>query len=153
MTASAYTPELAAEIVRRLYAGETLTAICLDEHMPTRQTVNNWRKANEAFGLECDDAILNGCHALLDETIAIADDREGDYRSDKDGNEVFDSEHVQRSKLRIWARHELIKRKRPDVFSDKVQLEHAGRLQVDQVSDEALDARIAELMAKAGSNG
>lgn len=135
MTASAYTPELAAEIVRRLYAGETLTAICRDEHMPSRQTVNSWRRADpQGFGAECEAAQLDGCYARNDQTLDIADDLAEDPSS---------------RKVRIWARHELNARVRPDLFGSKVQLEHAGRLQVEQVSDEALDARIAELMAKA----
>lgn len=116
----------AAEILRRLSEGETLVAICKTEGMPTRQTVGNWRRGNKDFDTAYYEAMEQGCHALLDETLAIADDREGDYRTDKDGNEVFDSEHVQRAKLRIWARHELIKRKRPDLFSDKQQHEHSG---------------------------
>jgi hypothetical protein len=152
MTASTYTPEIAAEILRRLSEGETLVAICREDGMPGRSTVHDWRKADPAgFGVAYDAAVELGCHALLDETLEIADDASGDYRTDKDGNPVLDSEHVQRSKLRIWTRHELIKRKRPDLFSEKVQLEHGGKLQVQQLDDSTLDARIAELMAKAGS--
>lgn len=115
----------AAEIVRRLAEGETLRGICRDEGMPKKSAVYEWRRSNEAFGKAYDEAMEQGCHALLDETLEIADDSARDYRSTDEG-EVFDSEHVQRAKLRIWTRHELIKRKRPDLFSDKQQHEHSG---------------------------
>lgn len=118
--------DTAAEILRRLSEGETLRSICREDGMPAKSTVYNWRKADpQGFGAAYDEAMLQGCHALLDETLEIADDSARDFKSGEDG-EIFDSEHVQRSKLRIWARHELIKRKRPDVFSDKQQHEHSG---------------------------
>lgn len=125
---STFNQTIADTICERLGEGETLVSICRDEDMPGRRTVGDWRKANPEFAKAYDEAMLQGCHALLDETLEIADDGSQDYTTDKDGNPVFDSEHVQRSKLRIWARHELIKRKRPDEFSDKQKLEHSGSL-------------------------
>jgi transposase-like protein len=121
---STFTQALADDICQRLGEGETLTAICREEGMPARRTVSDWRRLHPEFAQAYDEAMLQGCHALLDETLAIADDSSRDYTAGKDGAEVLDSEHVQRSKLRIWARHELIKRKRPDMFSDK--LLHGG---------------------------
>src|ERR671921_110000 len=48
---SLYTDELAAEICERLASGESLNAICRDEHMPTRQAVHEWIADNRAgFG-------------------------------------------------------------------------------------------------------
>jgi hypothetical protein len=38
---SDYTPEIVDEICQRLPA-ESMLRICMDEHMPTRQTVYNW---------------------------------------------------------------------------------------------------------------
>lgn len=106
-----YTIELAAEICRRLSEGETLVSICKNDGMPARRTVTDWRKAHEDFARAYDEAMLEGCHAILEGTIDIADDLEEDPAS---------------RKTRIWARHELIKRKRPDEFSDKQKLEHSG---------------------------
>lgn len=76
------------------------------------RTINDWRKSNKAFDDRYRDAMLEGCHSLLDETISIADDLNEDAAS---------------RKVRCWARHELVKRKRPDVFSDKVDLNHGGQ--------------------------
>lgn len=128
MPASIYTPELAAEIIERLSSGETLSSMCREAHMPSYRTVGDWRHALPEFDKQYQQAMLDGCHVLLEETLSIADDRSQDYKTDEDGKQVFDSEHVQRSKLRIWTRHELIKRKRPDIFSDKVNVNHGGNV-------------------------
>tara|TARA_R110000744_G_scaffold13589_7_gene39432 strand:- start:596 stop:1039 length:444 start_codon:yes stop_codon:yes gene_type:complete len=37
-----YTDELANEIVKRLSEGESLLAICRDQHMPDRSTIHDW---------------------------------------------------------------------------------------------------------------
>ncbi|HEX3367074.1 hypothetical protein [Phenylobacterium sp.] len=47
---STYTPELGAEICRRLAVGESLRSICRrDPAMPTERTVWNWARAHPAF--------------------------------------------------------------------------------------------------------
>lgn len=145
---STYTDALATEVCEWLANGGTLAAYCRQEGKPAHRTVHEWRKAHKDFGDAYDEAMLQGCHALLDETLEIADDGTSDFVPGKSGP-VFDSEHVQRSKLRVWARHELVKRKRPDVFSDRVQMQHSGSIQ--SLSDEEVEARYAALMAKAGT--
>jgi len=37
-----YTPEIADEICQRLVAGESLTGVCEDDHMPDTDTVMQW---------------------------------------------------------------------------------------------------------------
>src|ERR1043165_8267359 len=106
-----YTDELAAEICTRLANGETLSAICREDGMPATRTVREWAKANKAFGTAYSDAMEAGCHALLDETLEIADNKD---------------EPAESRKIRIWTRHELAARKRPDLFGKQVKLEHTG---------------------------
>lgn len=43
---SKYTDELAEEVCRRLAEGESLNAICHDEHMPDQSTVRRWALDN-----------------------------------------------------------------------------------------------------------
>jgi len=45
-----YTDELAAEILRRLGAGEALYSLCKDPRMPTDQTLLRWVKDRPGFG-------------------------------------------------------------------------------------------------------
>lgn len=125
MPAPMYDDDLAEKILERLAEGETLVAICRDDGMPAARTVRGWCKTHKEFGERYADAMEAGCHALLDETLEIADDADADYLPGKDGP-VFNAENVQRAKLRIWTRHELAARKRPDLFSAKVKMEHTG---------------------------
>lgn len=150
---STFTQDVADEICRRLADGETLTSICRDEGMPTRRTVTTWRHRNEEFATAYDEAVLAGCHALLDETLEIADNSPivelksqvstliealGDEAEEDvakkieaiEGLERRFNDLVQERKLRVWTRHELIKKKRPDVFSDKVAMQHSGAVEV-----------------------
>lgn len=132
---STYTDTLATEICEWLANGGTLAAYCRIEGNPAHRTVHDWRKANKAFADRYEEAMLHGCHALLDETLSIADGLEEDAAS---------------RRVRIWSRHELVKRKRPDVFSDKVQLQHSGSIQ--NLSDDEVEARYMALLQKVGSD-
>lgn len=127
--------EIADEILRRLAEGETLRGICREDGFPSYRTIGNWRKKDEAFDAEYQEAMLTGCHVLLDETLAIADDTANDYVEGPNGP-AYNPEAVQRSKLRIWTRHELVKRKRPDVFSDKVAMQHSGAIATTELTHE-----------------
>jgi len=69
---SAYTPELGAEICRRLTEGESLKAICRDEGMPCYATVLNWARAVPAFGDAYAMARRLATDALFDEAREIA---------------------------------------------------------------------------------
>jgi transposase len=50
---SLYTQKLAEEICARLADGESLRAICRDDHMPDRSTVLRWEDAHEDFAAKC----------------------------------------------------------------------------------------------------
>lgn len=108
---SLYSADLADEILGRLSDGETLVDICRGDGMPKPRTVRDWCNSIDGFREQYDRAMVEGCHALLDETLEIADGTEEDAQS---------------RKVRIWARHELVARKRPDLFSKQVKMEHTG---------------------------
>ena len=98
---------LQTEIIDRLSKGETLRRIIEDDHMPaSRRTVAYWRNDDPDFNDAYAAAMVEGCHELLDGTLEIADNL---------------AEDAQSRKLRIWARHELVKRKAPQVFGDRIQ--------------------------------
>lgn len=126
-----YTPKLAAEICERLAIGETLTRICQDRHMPSRQTVTRWLTDEsktdflEKYSLARE---LQADH-WADELIEIADDSAGDWgkRDDGEGNEQPSSvnhEHIQRSKVRIETRQWIIERLNPKKYGRKTELKH-----------------------------
>ena len=71
---SIFSDEFAAEICDRLAGGESLNAICSDDHMPTRQAVHEWIADNRAgFGDKYARAREVQADHFADEIIAIVD--------------------------------------------------------------------------------
>ena len=78
---SDYTPELADEICRRL-PGESMIHICLDDHMPTRQTVYNWLGGHPDFFDNYERARVLQAHNVADVPVhmslyGVGDDPQG----------------------------------------------------------------------------
>lgn len=124
---SSYSDELAKEICDRLSKGEPLARICRDEHMPCDDTVRNWADKDEAFSRAIARAREAGFDFLAAECLEIADDGSADYKlSDREGRDiVVDSEHIQRSKLRIETRLKLLAKWDPKRYGDRLGLEHS----------------------------
>jgi hypothetical protein len=92
------TPELLREACDRFAAGETLSAICLDEHMPTRQSLYLFSLTDPRH--EDMWATAKAMHAakLMDDVLDIAD---AEVKA-PDGR--VDSGQVQRDRLRCEMR-------------------------------------------------
>lgn len=151
---SDFTLEIGEEICRRLSEGEPLAQICRDTHMPTDRTVRNWREANEDFSSAIACARETGFDAIALDCLHIADDSGNDTKFvGQEGQEraVADSEWISRSKLRVETRLKLLAKWDPRRYGEKVELTHAGSIQT--VSDEHLDARLTQLLGKAGVDG
>jgi hypothetical protein len=119
-TRSTYTPAHAAAILERLAGGEPLAAICRDIG-PHRSVVYDWADAHPDFGEALKRARLDGEEAILADCLTIADDGRRDYVTDEDGREVVDHDHIQRSKLRVWTRLQLLAKWNPTKWGDRVQ--------------------------------
>lgn len=121
-----FNPKDAAEIVERLSKGEPLAVICRDDHMPTDRTVRNWMEADAAFASDIAGARESGFDMIAAECLEIAEDGSHDYtfkkRSDGTDYEEFDSEHYQRSKLRIETRLKLLAKWDPKRYGDRLDL-------------------------------
>lgn len=68
------TPEMIAEIVRRLATGEPMAKICADPDMPDFSTVWRWEEQDEEFRKVATRARELGTHYMADDCIRIADD-------------------------------------------------------------------------------
>jgi len=125
-----YTEELAAEICRRLKAGETLRAICRTDGMPAPPTVIQWSKDDigPGFGERYARAREIGYHLMAEELLEIADDGTNDWVQREGANgtaeTVLDHEHVTRSRLRVDTRKWLLAKALPKIYADK--LLHTG---------------------------
>lgn len=145
MSTSTYTKALADEICARLAKGEPLAAICRDAHMPAKRTVSDWKVAHPEFAEAVQDARDDGYDAIAAGTLLIADDARNDFmeqlKADGTSDVVFNSEHVQRSKLRIDTRLKLLAKWDPKRYGDKVthvgdaaeplQVAHSGTVALD----------------------
>ncbi|WP_312321203.1 terminase small subunit protein [Stenotrophomonas sp.] len=123
-------------ICERIADGESLKAICAEEHMPGRATVFRWLSAHETFRDMYAHAREEQAETLADEIVGIADEQCTMVRADKhsssdddgEGNTevVFDSTAVARNRLRVDARKWVAAKLKPRKFSDRIQQEHSG---------------------------
>ncbi len=125
---SDYTPELADRICKRISEGESVRSICSDETMPSKATVFRWLGDDRKIEFR---ARYAGAHeaqaeAICDEILEIADDATNDFMDRKRGDgsieRVLNSEHVQRSRLRIDSRKWLLSKMLPKKYGDRLEL-------------------------------
>lgn len=143
-----YTQKAADEIVRRLSAGETLTDICADDHMPATRTVSDWKAAHPDFSADFGRARDAGYDAIASRARKTARGQNEDAGGDSSGD-------VQRDKLIIETDLKLLAKWDPRRYGDKVA--HVGGgpddapIRYADLSEDELDARIAALAAKHGT--
>ena len=129
---SKFTKVLAMKICKRLAEGESLRGVCRDDKMPNRSTIHDWllqgateeaKPEIKEFSNQYEKSINIRAENMFDEIEAIADDGENDYmekeRQDGSTYEVLNSEHVQRSRLRIDARKWYLSKVLPKKFGDR----------------------------------
>lgn len=122
---SEYTEEIAGLICERLMDGQSLRSICLADDMPSGATVFRWLAdpRYENFRDQYARAREAQADAMADEILDIADDGTNDYveRERPDGSkfDAVDSEHIQRSRLRVEARKWLASKLLPKKYGDK----------------------------------
>lgn len=136
---TSFTPELGKEICMRMADGESVRQIARDDNMPCRRAINNWIfKAKETdapeelkvFMHQYREAEMLRAEEMFDEMADIAHDGSNDWmdRETKSGGvvEVLNSEHVQRSKLRIDTMKWKLSKMIPKKYGDKIQQEISG---------------------------
>lgn len=117
-----YNDKLAEEICQRLMQGESLRQICAGDEPPAvRRTILYWLANKQEFRQLYAAAREIQADLLAEEILAIADQNEEDWvkkakRGAVEEQLVFNTEHVQRAKLRIDARKWLIARLAPKKY-------------------------------------
>jgi len=153
-----YTPEIGAEILRRMAGGEFIKRICEDEHMPSRATVYEWIASIDDERLADFLKLLPRARyahalALSDDVVDIADDGSNDWmeRETEKGNivTVLNHEHIQRSKLRVDVREKRMKYIAPNQFGDQLAITGAdgGPIEIDDKNKRDIGRRLAFAMA------
>lgn len=127
---STYDPQKAKSIIEQLSDGVPLRVICRQEGMPAWRTVYDWIAKDEDLAAHIARARELGYDAIAEECLDIADDGSNDYvekeRDDGSTYEALNSEHIQRSKLRIETRLKLLAKWNPKKYGERLDLGNAG---------------------------
>jgi hypothetical protein len=140
-----YTPELAAEVCRRISEGESLRSVCRDESMPSTSTVMKWARQMPEFAQQYAKAREALLEHWAEEITEIADDGSNDWmeRRKQEGEEpagwVANGEHINRSRLRVDTRKWLLSKLAPRKYGDRMDLTN---------SDGSLSAAFARLISE-----
>lgn len=124
---SSYTPEVADEILKRMSNGESLSAICREPGKPNIGTILDWQDQFPEFHQRYEKARQMQAMALVEGIFEIADDGTNDYTTDKDGNEVVNRDHIQRSRLRVDTRKWFASKVLPKLYGEKLVAELTGK--------------------------
>lgn len=128
-----YNQKLATDICTRIADGESLRDICSEKKMPNRSTVHLWlldpkkKTFSDQYELACNIRAEN----MFDELTEIADDGSNDYVTKENVNgdeyEVVNSEHIQRSRLRVDTRKWYLSKVLPKKFGEKLDVTTDGK--------------------------
>lgn len=121
------TPEIIEYILAKLSEGVFMTVICRQPGMPSVSAVHKWSKNDAALAKDIEEARLIGCDAMEADILQIADDGSNDTYTDDEGHIIANTDHIQRSKLRVSARFELLKVMNPAKHGDKIDVNHGGQ--------------------------
>lgn len=146
-----YNEEIAAEICARIAEGQSLRTICQDEDMPDASTVFRWLPRQPEFRDQYTHAREAAADAMSEDIMDIADDGTNDWmerkRPDGSTEEVLNSEHIQRSKLRVDTRKWLMSKLAPKKYGEKVTHAHGGDPDGEPIQVETSDRDRAKAMA------
>ncbi len=147
---SKYTAALGNEVCARLAQGESMRTIGKDESLPCVRTMFNWLTDHESFLQQYEKAKADCAEMYAEDIIEIADDSSNDYEDVNDQNGAtgatrLNTEHVQRSRLRIDARKWVASKLKPKKYGDKIQQDITVTTKVEKMTDEELDEHIRSL--------
>ena len=120
-----YNEETASIICGRMADGESVRSICRDDAMPALSTVFLWVSKHSEFSEQYKLAMASRADAWFEDMIEIADDGRNDFMETEQG-EKFNSEHVQRSRLRLDTRKWMLSKMLPKKYGDKQTDEAVG---------------------------
>lgn len=145
-----YKWSVAKGICLRLMLGESLKSICRRDRYPSHVTVLSWIQKHPEFLNQYTKAREIQQEVRYDEIFDIADDTSNDWVETEHG-EKLNSEHVNRSRLRIDTRKWVMERMAAKKYGAKQSVDHTssdGSMSPDKMTQEERQNRIAELMNK-----
>lgn len=118
---SIYTQELAKKICDAVATNPlSIGRICKKyPEFPHVDTVFTWKREKPEFSEMYAQAKRDQIEVLVDQILDISDDTSEDYYVNNKGEDVFDSEHVQRARLKIDTRKWYAAKLAPRIYGDK----------------------------------
>lgn len=105
--------------------GQSLNSICKLNKYPSKVTVLTWLQKYPEFLYQYTKAREIQQEIHYDELFDIADDSSNDYVETENGQR-FNSEHVNRSRLRIDTRKWVMERMAPKKYSSQTKVDHTS---------------------------
>jgi hypothetical protein len=148
-----FSEAIATEICERISAGELLTVICLDQHMPTVRRCNQWLRMHSDFKALYEQSLQDRLFIFEEQLIQIPDEAARQYNIETKGNNtksVLDPAKITAAKLRVEVRRLHLKAMRPEKWGETSTLitKTADPDDPSQLSQEELERRIAEIEHK-----
>lgn len=103
----AFADDVIEELIARTEKGETLTGVCAEPRMPSRQAVYDWLESKPDFALRFRAARARGVHALAEQCLEIADE------------DAEDAIAVANKRVRIDTRLRLAGKWLPSVYGER----------------------------------
>jgi hypothetical protein len=127
-----YTPEIGAEICRRLSEGESLRRICRDEHIPDRSTVLLWavcpQELTEEFSRQYARARQAQAEGYIEDVVDIADG----HRLPGDPGDPDSPPDPARDRLRVDTRKWIASKVLPK-FADHLKVSATLGVSIDEI--------------------
>lgn len=114
------------DICNRIEQGESLRSVLRSEDMPSSRTFFKWIDEDELKVKQYARSTNMRADAMFDDIFDIADDGTNDYTTKKQGGEdvqVLNSEHIQRSRLRVDTRKWALSKMNPKKYGDKTDID------------------------------
>jgi len=140
-------------ICKEIESGKSLREVLRDnDNMPSTQTLYKWIDSESEKSKQYARACELRADIIFDEMIEIADDGRNDFMTKDIGDgvevQVLNSEHIQRSRLRIDTRKWILSKMNPKKFGDKTDITTNGKdinIGYKDWTDEQINAEIERL--------
>jgi hypothetical protein len=126
-----------------------------DDTLPSRRLFYEWMAKDSVLSNHYESISQLRADMMFDEMLEIADDGTNDYMTKEIGDgievQVLNTEHIQRSRLRIDARKWILSKMVPKKFGDKLETDVNMKVKVNQyqeMTDEQIKAEIERLSKK-----
>lgn len=139
---SGYNDTIADAICEGMSIGKSIASICEQPGFPSPSTVYRWLAddAHRVFRENYIRAREQQADFYAEQIIAIADDGANDTYLDEEGNKRTDQDVVARSRLRVEARKWVASKFAPKKYGEKIDVEHAGSVEITQITRKIIKA-------------